>query len=105
MLTRRSCRACKTSPSTTLKGGWSNTALQYPGVSSITRIGDAFGFVTIHPPLSFKRAGRVCDFFCFIRSHARQRLVGDSQSHEEISLVANNTVLAEGEGAPVDRNG
>src|SRR5882762_4568510 len=61
-------------------------ALQYLGVSSINRMGEVFDLATIHPPLRFKRAGRVCDLFCFIRSHARQRLVGDAQSHEEISL-------------------
>src|ERR1700756_1536066 len=61
-------------------------ALQYPGVSSITCIGDAFGFATILPPLSFKRARRVCDLLFFVRAHARERLVGDAQSHEEISL-------------------
>src|SRR4029077_20649883 len=52
----------------------------------MTRMGVVFGLATIHPPLSFKRAGRVCDLLCFVRSHARQRLVGDAQSHEEISL-------------------
>src|SRR6266404_6134371 len=61
-------------------------ALQYPGVSSITCIGDAFGFATILPPLSFKRARRVCDLLCFVRAHARERLVGDAQSYEEIPL-------------------
>src|ERR1700730_10168901 len=61
-------------------------ALQYPGVSSITCIGDAFRFATTLPPLSFKRARRVCDLFCFVRAHACERLVGDAQSHEEIPL-------------------
>src|SRR5271169_4704748 len=61
-------------------------ALQYPGVSSITRTGVVFNSATIHPPLRFKRAGRVCDLLCLVRAHARQRLVGDAQSHEEISL-------------------
>src|SRR5580704_11649790 len=51
-------------------------ALQYPGVSSITLMGVIFGFATIHPPLRFNRAGRVCDLLVFVRPHARERLVG-----------------------------
>ena len=80
-------------------------ALQYLGVSSITRMGEAFDLATIDPHLRFKRAGRVCDLLVFVRAHARERLVGNAQSHDEVSLVANNTVLTEGEGAPVVRNG
>src|ERR1700730_2845928 len=72
-------------------------ALQYPGVSSITRMGVVFDSATIHPPLRFKRAGRVCDLLVFVRAHARARLIGNAQSNDEVSLVANNTVLAEGE--------
>src|ERR1700730_1468214 len=85
--TRSSWRAWKTSASTTLKGGSSNTTLQYPGVSSITRMGVVvFGLVTIHPPLRFDRAGRFGDLLFFVRPHACQCLIGDAQSHEEISL-------------------
>src|SRR5260370_18492923 len=61
-------------------------ALQYLGVSSITRMGEVFDLATIHPPLRFKRAGRVCDLLVFVRAHARERLVGNAQSHEEVSL-------------------
>ena len=80
-------------------------ALQYLGVSSITRMGEVFDLATIDPPLRFKRAGQVCDLLVFVRAHACERMVGNAQSHDEVSLVANNTVLAEGEGAPVVRNG
>src|ERR1700688_1077457 len=79
-------------------------ALQYPGVSSITRIGVVFDSATIHPPLRFKRSGRGCHLLVFVRAHARARLIGNAQSNDEVSLVANNTVLPEGEGAPVVRN-
>jgi hypothetical protein len=51
-------------------------ALQYLGVSSITRMGEVFDLATIDPPLRFKRAGRVCDLLVFVRPHARERLVG-----------------------------
>src|SRR6266478_6294289 len=61
-------------------------ALQYLGVSSITRMGEVFDLATIHSPLRFKRAGRVCDLLVFVRAHARERLVGNAQSHEEVSL-------------------
>jgi hypothetical protein len=80
-------------------------ALQYLGVSSITRMGEVFDLATIDPPLRFKQAGRVCDLLAFLRAHERERLVGNAQSHDEVLLVANNTVLAEGESAPVVRNG
>jgi hypothetical protein len=78
-------------------------ALQYPCVSSITRMGVVFDSATSHPPLRFKRAGRVCDLLAFVE-RMRERLIGNAQSHDEVSLVANNTVLAKGEGAPVVRN-
>src|SRR6266481_4576446 len=84
--TRRSWRAWKTSASTTLKGGSSNTALQYAGVSSTTRMGAVFGLATISPPLHFDRAGRCGDLLVFVRAHAGEGLVGNAQSHEEISL-------------------
>src|SRR5260370_40660534 len=61
-------------------------ALQYLGVSSITRTGEVFDLGTIHPPLRFKRAGWVCDLLVFVRAHARERLVGNAQSHEQVSL-------------------
>jgi hypothetical protein len=80
-------------------------ALQYLGVSSITRMGEVFDLATIDPPLRFKRAGRVCNLLVFLRAHARERLVGNAQSHDEVSLVANNPVLAEAEGTPVVGNG
>ena len=80
-------------------------ALQYPGVSSITRMGVVvFGLATIPPPLSFKRAGRVCDLLCFVRAQARERLLGNPQSPEEISLESppsicrdKNALRSEGE--------
>src|SRR5579872_3051318 len=64
-------------------------ALQYPGVSSITRMGVVFDSATIHPPLRFKRAGGVCDVLVFVRAHARARLIGNAQSNDEVSLVTN----------------
>jgi hypothetical protein len=64
-------------------------------------MGEVFDLATIHPPLRFKRAGRVCDLLVFARAHTRERLIGNAQSHDEVSLVASNTVLADDEGAPV----
>ena len=54
--------------------GHPNMALQYPGVSSITRMGVVFNSATIHPPLRFKRAGRVCDLLFFVKSACARAL-------------------------------
>jgi len=37
----------------------------------------------------------------FVRAHARARLIGNAQSNDQVSLIACNTVGADGEGAPV----
>ena len=49
-------------------------------------MGAVFGLATISPPLNFDRAGRCGDLLVFVRAHAREGLVGNAQSHEEISL-------------------
>src|SRR6266404_4563080 len=49
-------------------------------------MGAVFGLATISPPLNFDRAGRCGDLLVFVRAHAGEGLVGNAQSHEEISL-------------------
>src|SRR4029077_16037296 len=49
-------------------------------------MGTVFGLATISPPLNFDRAVWCGDLLVFVRAHAREGLVRNAQSHEEISL-------------------
>src|SRR5260370_36136641 len=72
--------------STMLKGGFSNRALQYADVSSMTRT-CAANSVMIHAPcFDHDRARRRGDVLLFIGTHARECRFGDAQLQEEISF-------------------
>src|SRR5262245_21433656 len=84
--TRRFWRPSKMVASTMLKGGWSNTTLQYAGVSSMTRTCAVDSVMSHAPCFDHDRTRRRGDVLLFIGPHARDCRFGDAQFQEQISL-------------------